>query len=64
MSFDEGKYTTKYTNHKHIQLTGNSQKVVLVRELSEKYVELFRLLVDICYKNIVHFRRMLFIFTD
>lgn len=49
MPFDEGKYTTKYTNHKHIQFTGNSLKIVSVRDLSKKYVEWFRLLVNICY---------------
>jgi len=39
MPFDEGKYTTKYTNHKHIQFTGNSPKFVSVHELSKKCVE-------------------------
>jgi hypothetical protein len=37
MPFDEGKYTTEYTNHKHIQLAGNSLKTVTVLELSKKY---------------------------
>jgi len=39
MPFDEGKYSTKYTNHKHIQFAGNYLQTVPVHELSEKYVE-------------------------